>query len=219
MKRIFGIIAVYFMVATPVLAEVVTYLIEERVVQEYGFELPEGAEFDVRLAGVEDKEAVTVTDFWHDRNSGQFIANVVLDEGTVSRVTGLATMTVNVPVPLRRLLPGEIILSSDLQVISLPYTRVASFSLMDEDDIVGMEVRRVLSQGRPVMQQYVAPPLIIDRGDRVEIRYSHKGMNLSAPGKAISSASKGEDAKIVNLISNKSVIATATEEGIVEIIR
>lgn len=198
-------------------AETLSYLIEERVVDEFGYELPEGGKFDVRLVNVEDDEAIIIPDFWYDKNTGQFIANAVKEDGSMVRVTGLATLTVPVPVPVRKLMPDHIVTEADLQVVALPHSRVGGFAITSPEDIVGMEVKRVLTRGRPVMKQSVTPPIIVDRGDRVEIVYKKGRMNLTAPGKAVGSAAKGEEVRIVNIISNKTVVATATKEGTVEI--
>ncbi|MBO9428646.1 flagellar basal body P-ring formation chaperone FlgA [Sulfitobacter sp. R18_1] len=217
MKKVFAFIFGLMALSVPASAEMLSYLIEERVTEEFGFELPVGGEFDIRLVNVSDAEAVVVPDFWYDKNTGQFIANVVMEDGLKTRVTGLATLTVPVPVPVRKLMPDEIVTEADLQVVPLPHNRVGGFVLTTMNDIVGMEVKRVLTRGRPVMKQSVTPPIIVDRGDRVEIVYTKGRMNLSAPGKAIGSAAKGEEVRIVNVVSNKTVVAIATEEGKVEI--
>lgn len=203
--------------ALPAHADDLTQLVQERVLSQVGHQLPVEAKVDVRILNSDRREALFISDFWYDPASAQYLANVTTEEGGVERITGLAMITIPTPVPVRRMSAGEIIAEADLQVIDLPHSQVAAFALLDDEAIIGMEVARVLAQGRPVMEQSVRPPLIIDRGDKVEIRYRNGPMSLSAPGKALSNASKDQELRVVNLISNQTVIALASEEGIVEI--
>ncbi len=86
-------------------------------------------------------------------------------------------------------------------------------------DLVGMQVKRLLTQGRPVMTQSITKPVIIDRGDRISIRYDDGLLSLSAPGKALDDAHMGQEIRIVNLVSNTSLTGVAVEKGIVEVLR
>jgi flagella basal body P-ring formation protein FlgA len=69
------------------------------------------------------------------------------------------------------------------------------------------------------MTQSVSKPIIIDRGDRISIRYDDGLLALSAPGKALGDAHEGQEIRVVNLASNTSLTGVAVEKGIVEIIR
>ncbi|KKL04349.1 hypothetical protein LCGC14_2616940, partial [marine sediment metagenome] len=164
-------------------------------------------------------EARLLSGFWIDLSTGQFVADAVTDMGEVKRIMGLATVSVPVPVPVRRMMPEEIIDERDLTIVNLPHARVGAFAVTDSAKLVGMEVRSLLAQGRPVMNRAVRQPLVIDRGDRVNIRYSDGLLELSAPGRALGEAHRGQEVKIVNLVSNTSVVGIATAEGTVEVIR
>lgn len=198
-------------------AAALSVLIEERARDSFGATLPDSGAFEITLAPGAVAQAVMLSAFWMDTATGQFVANAVTASGQVQRVSGLALLTVQVPVPNRRLLPGEILTEADLQTISLAHGRVGAFAITDAAKLVGMQVRRVLSQGRPVMVQSVQPPVIIDRGDQVTIRYSDGSLSLAAPGRALASAALGQDVKIVNLVSNTSLVGTATAKGVVEV--
>ncbi|PYE84370.1 flagellar basal body P-ring formation chaperone FlgA [Pseudoroseicyclus aestuarii] len=200
-------------------AELLEVLVEERARDRLGAALPQTAAFDIALQTEETLDAVMLAEFWMDESTGQFVADAVLPGGTVQRVTGLALVTVPVPVPTRRLLPEEIIAEADLQTLRLPLGRVGAFAVTDPEALVGKQVRRVLVQGRPVMTQSVIEPLVIGRGDRVSIRYSDGLLELTAPGRAMSDAHRGQDLRVVNLVSNASLTAIAVSDGLVEITR
>ncbi|WP_212522756.1 flagellar basal body P-ring formation chaperone FlgA [Actibacterium sp. MT2.3-13A] len=200
-------------------AEALDVLIEEKARAEFGATLPDTGEFEITLKAGGLEEAVMLSAFWMDRATGQFVANAVTGEGELRRVTGLALLTVPVPVPVRRLMPEEIIAEADLRVLRLPHGRVGSFAVTRVEDLVGMQVRSLLAQGRPVMAQSVQAPRIIDRGDKVAIRYTDGLLELTAPGRALADAHRGQEVKIVNLVSNASVVGIATAEGVVEVTR
>ncbi|EAR51757.1 Flageller protein FlgA [Oceanicola granulosus HTCC2516] len=203
----------------PSLAEDLAVLVEERARDQLGATLPDTAEFEVTLREGDAADVLMLAEFWMDGSTGQFVANAVLASGETRRVMGLALATVPVPVPVRRILPDEIIAEADLDVVRLPMGRVGAFAVVDLEALVGMQVRRVLSQGRPVMSQSVIEPLVIERGDAVSIRYSDGALELTAPGRAMAGAHRGQDVRVVNLASNRLVTGIAARDGIVEVLR
>ncbi|SFP65858.1 flagellar basal body P-ring formation chaperone FlgA [Tranquillimonas alkanivorans] len=218
MRRLITLLTALLLCPALAGAEALNVLIEEKARESYGTGLPDTGEFEITVQGGGDLDAVMLSAFWMDTSTGQFVANAVLPEGDVRRISGLALLTVPVPVPLRRIMPDEILSEADLKVVRLPHGRVGAFAVTGMDDLVGMQVRRVLSQGRPVMAQSVMQPLVIDRGDRVAIRFRDGRLELSAPGRALADAHRGQEVKIVNLVSNTSLVGIATGEGVVEVI-
>ncbi|MBY6167463.1 flagella basal body P-ring formation protein FlgA [Pseudooceanicola nitratireducens] len=208
-----------FVLPGALLAEDVKTLIEERARDKFGAELPDNAGFHITTPDGAPSEAVMLSAFWMDRDTGRYLANAVLEDSNVVRLEGLAIATLNVPVPLRRMLPGDRITDEDLGVVKLPLARVGVFTVTEARDLVGMQVKRLLTQGRPVMTQSITKPVIIDRGDRISIRYDDGLLSLSAPGKALDDAHMGQEIRIVNLVSNTSLTGVAVEKGIVEVLR
>ncbi len=173
----------------------------------------------VRVAEPRPDDAALLSAFWMDTDSGRFLANAVTEDGKVRRIQGLALVAVTLPVPNRRIMPGEIVTTADIAMIELPIRRVGAFSITNPDKLIGMQVRRMLAQGRQVMTQSVIAPLVIDKGDKVSIVYDDGGLVLTAPGRALDDAHMGQELRIVNLVSNASLRAIARKEGIVEVVR
>ncbi|PCH98198.1 MAG: flagella basal body P-ring formation protein FlgA [Rhodobacteraceae bacterium] len=200
-------------------AENLDVLIREKAAETYGATLPDSGDFNIIFQTATIQEAVLVSAFWMDTNTSQFIANVIPQDGIVRRVGGLAVLTVQVPVPVRRMLPDAIISEQDIMIQRLPYSRVGAYAVTTAKDVIGKQVRRLLTKGRPIMTQSIMHQRIIDRGDIVEIQYIDGKLRVSAPGRALSDAYRGQEIKIVNLIGNKTVLGIATNDGLVEIIR
>ncbi|MDG4648653.1 flagellar basal body P-ring formation chaperone FlgA [Roseibacterium sp. SDUM158017] len=216
MRRLFPVIALLW--ASPLLADDFADLVEERARATLGAALAEEGVF--RITYQPDVEnAVLIARFWMDPATGQFLAEAILETGEAERVSGLALVTVPVPVPARRLMPDEIIAEGDLVTIDMPMGRLNDFSVTDTAGLVGRQVRRMLPEGRPVMAQSVMAPLVVTRGERVQIRYAEAGLELSAPGRALADAAEGDLVRVVNLVSNLSLVGTASAGGVVEVTR
>ena len=112
-------------------AESLEVLIQEEAAETYGSDMPNNGTFKILLQSGGLKEAVAISAFWMDRNSSQFVANAATEEGRLKRVKGLAILSIEVPVPVRRLLPDEIISAQDITTQSLPYSRVGSYAVVD----------------------------------------------------------------------------------------
>lgn len=197
-------------------AAFISDLVAERAEQEMGTKMPPSGQFQVHLAEGLPSNGEFIKEFWLDPDSGQFIANVVTQYGDVRRVWGLAVLSVPIPVVIRRVQPDEIIQPNDIEMIDMAWARVHAFAITEYDDLVGMQVRRLLSPGRPVHHQSVTLPIIVSRGERVTIELSYGGLRLTAKGKAISDAHLGQEVRVVNLSSNKTITAIAKGEGRVE---
>lgn len=202
--------------AQPSWAALITDLVAERAEQELGPALPPNGQFQIHLADGLPRDGQFIQEFWIDQSSGQFIANVVTLQGDVTRVWGLAVLSVPIPVVNRRVQPDEILQPRDIEMIEMAWARVHAFAITEYEDLVGMQVRRMLSPGRPVHHQSVTPPIIVSRGDKVTIELQHGPLQLTATGKAISDAHLGQEVRVVNLSSNKTITAIAKGDGLVE---
>ena len=193
-----------------------TQLVAERAVTEFGAAMPDKGRFDVRLAADLPQEGEFISDFWIDKKSGQFIANLVTSKGETRRIWGVAVLTVPIPVPTRRMQPDEIIAAPDIEIIEMAWQRVNAFAVLDPNELIGKQVRRMLTQGRPVQLQSVIPPIVISRGQKVTIEFYRGALYLTAEGKAISDAYLGQEVKVVNLSSRKTIVGIARGDGKVE---
>ncbi|MEE2945370.1 MAG: flagellar basal body P-ring formation chaperone FlgA [Pseudomonadota bacterium] len=191
-------------------------LVTERAEQEFGPAMPMNGSFNIRFAQGTPEEGEFIKEFWIDQGTGQFIANLVTERGDLRRIQGLAILSVPIPVVNRRVMPEEILTEHDIELVDMPWARVHAFAITDFDDLYGMQVRRLLAPGRPVHRQSVIPPIVVARGERVTIELKYGPLALTAKGKAIGDAHLGQEVRVVNLASNKTITAVATADGVVE---
>lgn len=198
--------------------ETIETLVEEQFLVEWSGALPDGATLRITYSPIV-QDTVALNAFWADPSTGQFVADAFRQDGSLARVSGFAMVMVQVPVPVRQIQPGEILGASDLKTVEIPARRINTFAVTDNDALVGQEVRRLLNAGHPIMAQSIMAPRLVERGEHIRIVFKDGGLNLTATGRALSDAAKGDEVKVVNLSSNQSVVGIATADGTVEVSR
>ena len=129
------------------------------------------------------------------------------------RVTGRLHRTTEVPVPVRRILTGEIIKKQDIKWIKVRSRRLQTDMIVSETDIVGKTPRRGLRAGQPVRSASVRRPVLVEKGSLVTIMLWVPKMTLTAQGKAITSGSEGDIIQIRNTQSKTIIEAEVIGSG------
>lgn len=85
--------------------------------------------------------------------------------------------------------------------------------------LVGLETRRAIYTGRPVVAADLGPPTLVRRNAVVVMRYRDRGLGIRTEGRALESGGAGEVVRVLNLTSRRSLLATVTGENQVEVHR
>ncbi|MFD2739559.1 flagellar basal body P-ring formation chaperone FlgA [Sulfitobacter aestuarii] len=152
-----------------------------------------------------------------DPGTGIFAASLLLENGGNLGLRGQAVVSVTTFVPARRMMPGEVITSADMVTAEVPLARLGENSLRDPGEILGKEVRRMLLPDRPVPAQSVMAPRVVRRGEDVTISFSDGAILLTAPGRALEDGAEGEQIRVINRASNKTILAAAMGDGLVSV--
>ena len=112
----------------------------------------------------------------------------------------------------RDMTAGEIVRAQDL-VWAAPDLGVPLDAPHDADEVIGMAARRPLREGAAVSLHDVSAPVVIKRGDMVQVSYEADGIKLVLQAKAMSDASTGDTVNVVNPASKKIVQAVASGPG------
>lgn len=81
------------------------------------------------------------------------------------------------------------------------------------DELVGMETRFVIYQGRAINGSDVGPAAIIERNQTVTLLYIRGPLSISADGRSLGRAGVGERVKVMNLTSRTTVFGLVAENG------
>lgn len=196
----------------------VSILVEEQLLAAGEQDIPVDGRIELRLPAALPETGARLEGFSFDPRSGMFATRLVTPQGDSIGFRGQALIAVPVYVPVRRIAAGTVLTENDFQTVDIALNTLPAKSLRAPQDIVGMESRRILLQGRPVVEGSISEPLVIERGDKVTIVLSSGGLNLSAPGKSLEDGARGDDVRIVNLTSNVALTATVVKEGLVEVV-
>jgi flagella basal body P-ring formation protein FlgA len=90
-------------------------------------------------------------------------------------------------------------------------------AITEPDDIIGMETRRWLQRGRPIMPEDVGPPALVERNQVVSMRFRRGALEIVTEGRALERAGDGDRIRVMNLDSRATVTATVTGPGLVEV--
>jgi flagella basal body P-ring formation protein FlgA len=128
------------------------------------------------------------------------------------RVSGKIERLVDVPVLLDTLSVGSVIRERDIQIVAVPAHSINHDVILSAQDLVGQTPRRMVIAGKPIKVRDVESPRIVNRGDQVTMIYKSGGMQLTARGKAMDFGSKGDNVRVVNEQSNRSIDAIVSGE-------
>ncbi|MFA8386169.1 MAG: flagellar basal body P-ring formation chaperone FlgA [Pelagibaca sp.] len=192
-------------------------LIEEAVLSDGALTIPADGDVQIFLPSGVPETALAVEAFSFDPRAGIFAVRMLLTDGQLLGFRGQASVTVPASVPVRRLQPGEILTDADLEPASVLLATLPTATLRLSEDLVGKEVRRTLLPGRPVPGGSIQEPRAVLRGEKVKISYSHKGLDLSATGRALEDGALGNVVRVVNLSSNRTISAAVAGPGLVTV--
>ena len=116
----------------------------------------------------------------------------------------------------KSLLKGHIIKKSDLE-LSNAKKNVGTGIFNDIEDLVGRKLKQNVSLGFPIRSRHLHLEWVINKGDKIDIIQSAGGINISASGVALENGQKGEKIKVMNLSSEKSLVAWVINEKKVSI--
>lgn len=107
---------------------------------------------------------------------------------------------------------GTLLSASDLDTAELPES--AARRALTREDLLGMEATRNLRAGVALHMTDISAPRLVRRGEPVMLTVSSGAMTITAAGRALGDASKGESVRVVNLATNRTLdgIASATGE-------
>lgn len=125
---------------------------------------------------------------------------------------GSAATTGQVLVFVRDVPRGHVIASSDVTWEAANPSRPIRGGA-DMDAAVGMEVKRAIKAGQPLLASDLKQAALIRKGEAVKIVYVSSGVRLSVDGIAQNEAAKGEPVRVLNSYSKRTIDAVAEASG------
>jgi flagella basal body P-ring formation protein FlgA len=187
---------------------------------EHGYTISfEPGSIDSRLALAECEKPLSV-EFSGDPWKSTSPSLQVACEGTRPwRMFVTASVSIHGPalVAARPLTRGERITEGLLAKQSVEINSSRRGVITDSKQAIGMEVRRAVNAGSLVTPDMLSAPNAVERGDHVIITAKTVGFSVRSRGKALASASVGEQVLVENLRSSRTIRASVVAPGHVEI--
>ena len=136
---------------------------------------------------------------------------------TVNIVAEVAAQT-DVVTPLHWIKNAHIIRAEDLSVTKVALPSLGHSFIRDPFGAVGKKALRPLPPHRPILQNFLASPPVIRKGDRVIIEARQGGLIVQTVGLAKASGQPGETIPVVNRTSGREVLGKILRAGLVEVL-
>jgi flagella basal body P-ring formation protein FlgA len=123
-----------------------------------------------------------------------------------------------VVVATRRLAVGDVVGPEDLREIRLRTERVRPGAAQQAEEVVGRELRRPIAANLPFILVDLVAPRIVTRNQMVLMVLDGPGLTMTAQGRAMAAAARGETVPVMNLVSRSIVEAQAIGPGRVRVV-
>jgi len=209
---------------TPVDADRLIRLIQFAI-DRFDITLRESYDIDIApqqisLRQLADVRRVDKIDFLSAPTEGPVVATVYAmtsRQAITGKVEIHFTARPLVVVPRDSLRRGHIISRSDLMLKPAPRGLPIASTLIDLEDAVDMQVVNVLQKDRPILSTSISRPILIERGDLVEIQVIGGGIMVATSGKSLSQGAAGDLIAVETIETRKKVMARVARPGLVEI--
>lgn len=173
--------------------------------------------FTAPLVGMGAKTEAEVTQLEFDGGTGRFTALVsVAADGAPAaqlRLSGRVLEMTELPVPRRRMLPGDVIESGDLEWVRLRAAVAKGEVVHAMREAVGQALRHPVQPGQPIPLADLGRPMVVQKGTPMLLALNTPGIELTAQGVAMEPAGMGERVHVLNPASHVVVEAEVTGPG------
>lgn len=115
-----------------------------------------------------------------------------------------------------RVIPANaIILADDIQLRDVS----APSGIQDPNLVIGMEARKALFAGRPILTSDIGVPAVVERNQLVQLVFSRSGLVIRTDGRAMGRAGPGDIVRVMNLASRSLVTAKVDAEGVAHVLQ
>lgn len=146
-------------------------------------------------------------------------ANLLVDGRVVERVQINAEVeaSVEVAVASRNIKKGDILAAEDFQMEKTEVHSGNSNFLFDPEDIIGKRALKSIAGDQPIQENMLDIPPLVNKKDRVKIVLESKFLKVSTVGVAQESGAQGSYIKVMNLDSEKIIVAKVIGENLVKV--
>lgn len=113
-------------------------------------------------------------------------------------------------VATRTLRAGIVIVPQDVRIAA-----DQEGSISDPAQVIGQELRVMVSEGRPVQPEFIGAPTIVARNQIVTLIYEKGVLRIAAEGRALTAGGAGQMVRVMNNASRVTVVGRIASDGTV----
>ena len=136
---------------------------------------------------------------------------------SVLPIAGSYGAMIDVPVVSRQFSRTDIIAADDLHMTAVPERLLRKDTITDPKQLVGQSPRAGISPNRPIRVSEVSSPIVIKKGEMVEMLYTTPYIHIRATGVALEDGAKGSVIRVKNQKSERAVSGRVQAAGRVEV--
>jgi flagella basal body P-ring formation protein FlgA len=174
-----------------------------------------------RLAALRSIAGVTSIEFRDQIREGPCRLHVVargVDGPVESDLDAMLTLHPTVVVARIGLSRGHRIEAGDLTIQSIPKEELKVDFEQDPSALIGLEVRNSLRANRPIVRGDLGAPILVHRGDLIEIRVVAGGIIITTNAKSLGNGAASDLIEVETMQPRKRLIARVVQPGMVEIV-
>jgi flagellar basal body P-ring formation protein FlgA len=122
-----------------------------------------------------------------------------------------------IPVAKHNLLRGKILAARDIKLEVVNVSLIRQELITTAEAAIGLEVKRNISQGAPLIRANTQPPMAIKRGEIVTIATTAGAIVVNTTGSALNDGRLGQKIRVRNSQSNRVITGLVVAEGKVQI--
>lgn len=116
---------------------------------------------------------------------------------------------------VRTLMPGDVVRNDD--VVAQPASRRVRDAMPATSPIVGLEVKRRIYQGYDISEHDVGAVTIVKASTMVTLLWKSGGLTLQLSGRALDAGAMGDEVRVLNPDTLRTIRGTVVGEGTVEV--
>ncbi len=134
----------------------------------------------------------------------------------VKPISGHYEGVITVPVLNRQLRAGDIIEQQDLGSRDMPRRTVRKDTITEVSQLLGKSPRNTISGERPIREKEISAPVVIKKGEMVDLSYTTPYMFIKTTGVALEDGEQGGAVRVKNVKTERSVTGRVIAAGKVE---
>lgn len=115
-----------------------------------------------------------------------------------TRIGGQVDETVELPVPTMRIAAGAVLRARDIHMGRVSVSQVRGEVVRTPQDAIGLQTKRQILPGQPLMVSDLMRPAVVQRGEPVRMTLETGGLSLVGQGIAMDSGATGERIHVRN---------------------